>query len=208
MTVYKKTYTGKNIDDVLENIITERNCLKENISYKVIEEKKGILGLKNSITIEAYTKEDVKEFIFDYLGNFLTESNFETSIEIREKDGEYKVILDTDSNPIIIGHNGKTLSAINIVLKSACNSYFDNRFSILVDVGKYKEDKYYRIIKTAIRTAKNVIRTKIDASLDPMTNDERKVIHQKLQEFKNIKTESEGEGINRHLVIKYVEESE
>ena len=205
---YIKTYSGKNIEETLAEVANEKKCSIENIIYNVIEEKKGILGLKNSITISAYSSNDVKEFIFDYLGNYLTESNLESSIEIREKNGEYKVILDTDSNPLIIGHNGKTLNAINTVLKSACNSVFNNHFQIMVDVGKYKEDKYYRITKTAIKTAKNVIKTKIDASLDPMTNDERKVIHQKLQEFKNIKTESEGEGSNRHLVIKYVEESE
>ena len=205
---YKKIYNGKSIEEVLKNISIEKKCDVEDITYNTIDEKKGILGLGNSITVEAYTNNDVKEFIFDYLGNYLTESNIETSIEIRVKEGQYKVILDTDSNPLIIGHNGKTLNAINVVLKNACNNYFNNHFQIMVDVGKYKEDKYYRIVKTAIKTAKNVIKTKIDASLEPMSNDERKVIHQKLQEFKNIKTESEGEGVNRHLVIKYVEESE
>ena len=41
-----------------------------------------------------------------------------------------------------------------------------------------------------------------------MSNDERKVIHQALANFKHIKTESEGEGLNRHLVIKYVDHKE
>jgi spoIIIJ-associated protein len=41
-----------------------------------------------------------------------------------------------------------------------------------------------------------------------MSSDERKVVHQYLSEFPNIKTESEGMGRDRHIVIKYVEEVE
>lgn len=55
----------------------------------------------------------------------------------------------------------------------------------------------------AIRLAKNVRRTKVDATLDPLPNDERKIIHQTLSNFENVKTESEGEGRNRRLIIKY-----
>ena len=55
----------------------------------------------------------------------------------------------------------------------------------------------------AQRVARSVKKSRIDAALDPMPNDERKVIHQYLSDFPNIKTESEGEGRNRHLVIKY-----
>ena len=58
----------------------------------------------------------------------------------------------------------------------------------------------------AVRIAKTVVRTKVDASLDPMSNDERKVIHQALTNFKHVRTESEGEGNKRHLIIKYSEE--
>ena len=41
-----------------------------------------------------------------------------------------------------------------------------------------------------------------------MPNDERKVIHQYLQDFRNVSTVSIGEGAKRHLVIKYTPEEE
>ena len=46
----------------------------------------------------------------------------------------------------------------------------------------------------AVRVAKDVRRTKIDASLDPMTADERKAVHNALADLDNISTHSEGEG--------------
>ena len=200
-------YTGKTIEEILDKISTEKKCPIDQITYNVIEEKKGILGIGNQIIVEAYCPNDIKEFIFDYLGNYFMGINIETSIEIREKNGVYKVILDTENNALVIGKNGKTINSINVVLKNACNSFFNKKIIVIVDVGRYKEDRYQRITKTAIRVAKEVSRTKVDVSLDPMPNDERKVIHEKLESFKNIKTESVGEGVKRHLVIKYVKEN-
>ena len=52
------------------------------------------------------------------------------------------------------------------------------------------------------------MKSHVDAELDPMPNDERKVIHQYLQDFNGVTTVSIGEGSKRHLVIKYVNEKE
>lgn len=198
-------FTAKTLDDVLANIQSVKGCSLEDITYNVIEEKRGILGIGSSVTVEAYCKADIKEFIFNYLGEFFTELNQEVSIEIVEEQEGYKVILDAENNAIIIGKNGQTLQAMNVVLRGAVNSAFRKRVNVLIDVNNYKEDRYAKVKSIAKRVARNVQKTKIDAALDPMPNDERKVIHQFLSEMNNIKTESEGEGPRRHLVIKYVD---
>ena len=56
----------------------------------------------------------------------------------------------------------------------------------------------------AKRTAYEVQKTHVDAELDPMTADERRVVHNALSRIRNISTESTGEGKKRHIVIKYV----
>ena len=55
----------------------------------------------------------------------------------------------------------------------------------------------------AIRVAKDVRRTKIDATLDPMPADERKAIHNALANMEDITTQSTGEGATRRLQILY-----
>ena len=50
------------------------------------------------------------------------------------------------------------------------------------------------------------MKTKVDVSLDPMNSYERRYIHNIVDGYKNVTTESEGEGKDRHIVIKYVEE--
>ncbi len=206
-----KQYTGKTIDEVLANIASEKGCDVSEINYEIIEEKKHLLGIGNSVTIEAYTPSDIKEFIFDYLGTYFTELNQGVAIEIiieKQKDESnlYRVVLDAENNAIIIGKAGQTLRAISNVLKAAVNATFKKRINLIVDVNHYKEDRYRKVKAIANRVAKEVARSHVDAELDPMPSDERKVIHQYLQDFKGVETVSIGEGSARHLVIKYKEE--
>jgi len=211
-----KQYTGRMLDEVLNSIANEQGCNVEDITYNVLEEEKGgLFGLHRSVTIEAFTSKDVKEFIFDYLGAYFTELNQGVSIEIivdknRDDSDEllYRVILDAENNAIIIGKNGQTLRAISTVLKAAVNATFKKRINVVVDVNHYKEDRYKKVKAIARREAINVAKTHIDCELDPMPNDERKVIHQYLQDFKNVSTVSIGEGAKRHLCIKYTPEEE
>ncbi|MCI5773640.1 MAG: KH domain-containing protein [Erysipelotrichaceae bacterium] len=201
-----KTYTAKNLDDVLKEAANDKGCSIEELTYKVLEEKKGILGIGASVTIEAYCLNDVKEFLFDYLGNFFTGINVECAVEIFQKEDTFTIVLDAENNAVLIGKNGKTLQAINTVVKAAVNAEFKRKFKVLIDINNYKQERYAKLKQMAVRIAKTVVRTKVDASLDPMSNDERKVIHQALTTFKHVRTESEGEGAHRHLIIKYSEE--
>lgn len=198
-----KSYTAKTLDDLLKNAAAEKEVAIEDLTYYITEEKKGLLGLGSSVTADVYCLKDVKEFIFDYLGNFFTNLNLEIEIEIFQQADAFKVMLNAENNAILIGKNGQTLQAINTVVKSAANSMFKRRFQILVDINNYKESRYEKVMAMAKRIAKTVQRTKVTATLDPMPNDERKVIHQALTDMPHIKTESEGEGSNRHLKIMY-----
>lgn len=196
-------YTGKNLEELLKTVAKEKEVSVEDLTYEVIEEKKGILGIGASVTIEAYALSDVKEFIFDYLGNFFTNLNQDIEIEIIQNEDSFKVMLNAENNAILIGKNGQTLHAINTVLRGAVNSHFKRKMLVLVDVNGYKQDRYAKVKAMSTRIAKTVQRTKVSALLDPMPNDERKIIHQHLAGMRNIRTESEGEGRNRRLRIIY-----
>ena len=57
----------------------------------------------------------------------------------------------------------------------------------------------------AKRNAKEVQRNKISVQLEPMTPDERRIVHNTLTGWEHIKTESSGEGRERAVTIKYVD---
>lgn len=200
-----KKYTAKTLDELLKNASNEKHVDVSELTYFITEEKKGILGIGTSISADVYCMNDVKEFIFNYLGEFFTELNQEIEVEIIQQPDGIKVMLNAENNAILIGKNGQTLQAMNTVLRGAVNSTFKKRIPTLIDINNYKTDRYAKVKAMAKRIARTVQKTKVEAVLDPMPNDERKVIHQFLGEMDHIKTESEGEGSHRHLKIMYDE---
>ena len=167
-----RKFTGKSLDELLKKIAEEDKCPVEEISYEILEEKSGFLGMGKEITISAFTKKDIKDFIYDYIMEFFDNIGMDVALEIyEEEENFYKVILNASNNAVLIGKNGQTLQAINTVLKSAVSGTFKKRISVLVDVNGYKNDKYKKECQLATRVAKSVIRTKTDAILDPMPND-------------------------------------
>ncbi len=197
-------YTGKTLEDVLKKVSEEKKVSIEDITYQIIEEKSGFLGLGKLITISAYCKNDIKDFIYSYLMSYFENINMDVSLEIEEDNNFYKLILNGENNAILIGKNGQTLQAFNTVIKAAVSGKFKKRVSILVDVNGYKDKKYKKECYLAERVAKTVVRTKTDATLDPMPNDERKAVHNHLGNFSHISTISEGEGNQRRLKICFV----
>lgn len=200
-------YTAKTLEDLLANAAKEKNVNVSELTHHILEEKKGLLGLGASVRAEVFCLNDVKEFIFDYLGTFFTNFEQEIEIEILMDNKIFKVLLNSENNAILIGKNGQTLQAINTVVRSAVNATFKGRFNVFIDINNYKEDRYAKVKALANRVARSVQKSKIAAALDPMPNDERKVIHQFLSTFENIRTESEGEGRDRHLKIFYQDSS-
>ncbi|MCQ2795619.1 MAG: Jag N-terminal domain-containing protein [Bacilli bacterium] len=201
-----KTFEAKTIEDAVEKAATELNIPKEQVHYVIKEEKEGgLLGIGKSATIETYTLEDVYEYGANYLKNAIKTIgiDIEVSSQINE-EGIIRVTINSERNPILIGHNGRTLRALNDLVRLAVSNRFKRRYRILLDVGDYKDKKYSKIIGLARRAAKAVSHEHVDIKLDPMTSDERRMIHQVLTNFQDVKTESIGDGEKRAVVIKYV----
>ena len=126
-----KSYTGKNLEDVLKQAAADKGVSVEELTYTVTEETSGFLGLGSKTTITAYCRNDIREFMKTYLQTYFEGIHMEVSIDVVD-DGEYfRVNLDAENNAILIGKNGQTLQAINTVLKSASSSEFKRRIGVL-----------------------------------------------------------------------------
>jgi spoIIIJ-associated protein len=155
------------------------------------------------VTIEVTGPEDVMSFVQDYLETYFRNIEVEVNVMVKQEAEGFSVMLDAENNAILIGKAGQTLQAINTVVRGAVNSHFKGKFNVLVDINNYKQDRYEKVKALADRVARSVLRSKTTATLDPLPNDERKVIHQYLSEMPHIKTESIGEGNQRRLKIVY-----
>ena len=139
-----------------------------------------------------------------YIENILKTMHIGYQIETRTVGGEKEIhyLIESSENPLLIGHNGKTLDALQTLVRNLISNYSKERLITTLDVGSYRTRRDRQLEIIATKTAKEVAKTKIPAKLEPMNAYERHVIHEKLAEWRDVYTESEGEGKDRAIVIK------
>jgi spoIIIJ-associated protein len=197
-----KNYTAKTLEDVLALAEKELNIPANDLSYKIVDEKTGIFSRK--LVVEVYEVSDAIAFAEAYLVKILSQMEIDVTAKTTLKDDIINITINSSRNPILIGKNGITLQALNELVRLATSSKFKKRFRILLDVNDYKEAKYDKVIAIAKRIARDVTRTKVNVTLDPMPADERRMVHGALTGMPNIKTESVGEGHHRAICIRYI----
>ena len=199
-----KKFIGKTKDDALNKAAAELNVPVENIYVDSVEEHKGIFGRIKNVEITCYSDAMVVEFVVNYLKNIIETMGIEVNLTPSYSDGLIRIKLSTNHNSILIGKDGETLQALNEICRSAANATFKKRIRVLLDINDYKTEKYSKLISIAKREAIKVSKTKITASLSPMSADERRAIHNALVSFKHVNTVYVGEGKSRHITIEYV----
>lgn len=103
---------------------------------------------------------------------------------------------------LLIGSRGTTLSAIQSFLSLSLRQKLGEWVRVMVDVGDWRE-KHEEYLKDLAKQASERARSTGDAQhLYNLTPSQRRVIHVYLQEEDGIITESEGEGMERYLVVK------
>lgn len=198
-----KNYSAKTLEEALAAAAADLGQPVEALSYTVSEEKKSLFSKK--ITIAVAELSDAIEYAEKYLIDAIATFGITATAKSTISDDVIRISLDSDHNSILIGKNGNTLQALNELTKLSVSSKFKKRFRILLDINEYKDSKYEKLISIARRTALDVQRTKIPATLEAMPADERRVIHNALNGMPHIKTESIGEGHHRQITINYVE---
>ena len=197
-----KTYIAKTLEDVLAQAEKELKIPANDLSYKIVDEKTGIFSRK--LVVEVYEVSDAIAFAEAYLIKTISQMGIDVTAQTTLKDDIINITINSSRNPILIGKNGITLQALNELVRLATSSKFKKRFRILLDINDYKEAKYDKVIAIAKRIARDVTRTKVDVTLDPMPADERRMVHGALTGMPNIKTESVGEGQHRAICIRYI----
>ncbi len=201
----KYKYVGKTKEEALSKAIEELN-LQENEYYVEEQEVKQGLFKGKSIEIEIIKKEDIIIFIKEFLSNLTKNMGLDVKIESKTGKDQLIITLHSDNNNILIGKNGRTLEALNIIVKQAIKKEIGINFKFLLDVGEYKIKQQKNIERLAKQIAREVAKTKVEAKMDSMNSYERRLVHNILNDNTKVYTESEGEEPNRYVVIKPKEE--
>lgn len=146
------------------------------------------------------------EKILQLTCELLEKMNFEVEKAFAEDmDGEENQVLVgiTVSNPAaLIGFRGRNLASIQFIISLVIRQQIGEGIRVLLDVNNYRLEQKTRLENMVKGLADKVLQTGKDVSLANMSSYERRICHMILAEMEGVTGESEGEGEERHIVIK------
>ncbi|OPA79006.1 protein jag [Paenibacillus selenitireducens] len=222
--------SGKSIEDAVKNGLTQLQTTEDRVSITVLEQpSKGLFGLIGAkvakvelallpepepVTISAVQasaapvavqekKDDA--FPLEEAVRFIKEVALTMDLDIEVEhtvEREGNVLNITGSNlGLLIGRRGQTLDALQYLTNIVVNRYSKNHLRVILDAESFRDRRRKTLEELADRLAGRVIRTRKDVVLEPMSPQERKVIHSRLQDHSKVKTFSKGEEPNRRVII-------
>jgi len=117
-------------------------------------------------------------------------------------DGE-KIILDAHGceSALVIGKKGATLDSLQYLVSRIVFKNPGEALPIVVDAEGYRGRREDSLTELARKLAEKVVRSGRPVPVEPMSPQDRKVVHKALAEHPGVRTESEGEGPARRVVI-------
>lgn len=195
---------SKTQEEALNKCLEDLNVNSSEV-YSYFDEESGLFGKKKYIAY-VVTKYDVKEYVKEFLLDLAKHMNISFNTEANEKDGVISAIIITDDSAALIGKEGKTLNSIQTILRQSIRNFGNFDIKVNLDISGYKLKREKNIEREVRKIAKEVLKTKIEAKLDPMNSYERRIVHTIISSYDGLSTQSEGEAPNRYVVIKIKED--
>lgn len=144
----------------------------------------------------------LKSGVVEFLNQLMQQFEVDGKVEVEEGKNELKFKILGENIGKLIGYRGETLNAIQYLL-GGLKVAGEGKIRLYLDIEGYKEKRAQTLIDLANKMADKAEEIERNVHLDPMTPYERRIVHTTLQNRTLVETESTGEGIKRHVVIKF-----
>lgn len=197
--------TGETLQEAQENACNQLGIDSTEAEFEVLQmpEKKkfGLFG-GNPAKVRAFVVISPAQSAADYLKSILSAmgmSNIEIEIKEIEEGAEFNLIGDNVS--AIIGRRGETLDALQYLTGLVANHTDNNYYRVTLNTGNYREKREKTLDVLGRKMAFKALKSGRKQSLEPMNPYERRIIHTAVQGVNGAISWSEGENLNRHVVI-------
>lgn len=151
-------------------------------------------------------EEDEREKRVTWLRTTLTEIieliGINAHVEVQRREGKIFFEIKGDGSGLIIGKHGQTLDALQYIMnKIAANRYKELKEKVILDTENYRGRRIEALKNMALRMGEKVKKLKKAVTIEPLNPQDRRIIHITLSGDENVRTESEGEGFYKKLVI-------
>ncbi|MEK8128942.1 RNA-binding cell elongation regulator Jag/EloR [Paenibacillus filicis] len=200
----KIVVTGKTIEDAVQSGLLQLGTTKDRVHVNVLEQPSkglfGLIGVKNA-KVELELLPDAMEEAVRFLQDILQTMELDVRIEQKQDKEGLELHMHGAELGMLIGRRGQTLDALQYLVGIVANRYSDRHLRVVLDAEQFRERRRKTLEELADRLAERAIRTKKEVVLEPMSPQERKVIHYQLQQHPKVRTFSRGDEPNRRVVI-------
>jgi spoIIIJ-associated protein len=198
--------SAKTVEEAVLEGINLLGVKRNNIKVEVINEPSQgffkIIGNKPA-KVKVSILREPEEYIKHFLLQIMNKIGLNGDVKILTKDEEnIKLEIVGDSMGILIGKRGSTLNSLQYLANIVYHRQFSlDKKRILIDIENYRQKRKKSLETLAYNLALKVTKTEKEIELEPMSAQERRIIHLSLKNNKKVTTFSKGEEPNRKVVI-------
>lgn len=143
-----------------------------------------------------------QEIAINFLIKLLEELGVDGDVKsVQAENGREYIVINTVDDNILIGYHGQTLDAIQHITNIMIHKTDENLESVVVDIGGYRVTREEKIIEAAKKAAEKSKFMEKPVGLFPMSAYERKLVHDQVSLIEGVTSASQGEGIERRVII-------
>ncbi|HFH9939612.1 TPA: RNA-binding cell elongation regulator Jag/EloR [Streptococcus suis] len=148
-----------------------------------------------------YDIEQVVAEVSEYVQEILDDMDVEARIETSHNRRTINIQVDTNEPGRVIGYHGKVLKALQLLAQNFLYNRYERNFYITINVNDYVEHRAEVLQGYAQKLADRVITEQEAYHTDPMSSNERKIIHRIISKMDGVTSYSEGSEPNRYVVV-------
>ena len=174
--------------------------------FEIIQRpEKKVLGLFGGCPakVRVFIKESPADVAQNFLKDVLDAMGLEGITLSAKESEEGGVIIDLEGEDVgsVIGRRGETLDALQYLTGLVANHVDNSYYKVTINTGDYREKREKTLEGLGRKLAFKAVKTGYKTSLEPMNPYERRIIHTAVQKVNGAISWSEGENMNRHVVI-------
>ncbi len=197
--------TADTIEEAKQKACQELGIDMEKAQFEVLRQpEKKLLGLfgGSPAEVRAFYEVTPLECAKEYLEEILKYMDIgDITVTAEEDENGAVITLDGEKVSYIIGHRGETLDAIQYLTGLVANHVDQSYYRISINIGNYREKREKTLEILGRKLAFKAIKTGQKTALEPMNPYERRIIHTAVQKVRGASSWSEGEELQRHVVI-------
>ena len=132
----------------------------------------------------------------------LDELDLDGEVVVEEDDDRILLTVEgEDDYGLLIGKRGQTIDALQLLCYQVAFRGLRERKRVVVDAAGYRERRRETLEGRADRAAEQALTNNRVVEMDPMSAQERRVIHERLKERSGVETYSEGDEPRRCVIV-------